>query len=190
MVFGLSQEKSDKPAPEKWLKRSRFIKDIISPDKNFLLYNGESVENQVKKAVKNITLSTAFEKNLQNHIISYLNAPIIKIKFPDPYDKAVFERDLYNDAGSLGEALYKSNRLEFKNIKNVLYTAEDFAMTVFLSKPETEDSLKEKVAEIRDMIKEEYEKKPFEAKVLISEKVAELAKELCIALIESQNKNK
>ena len=188
MFLEMKPGKSDKPSPSEMLKKSSFIKEVIAPDKDLLSYNGELIEDQLKQAVKNITLTRPFKKDLENKIFSYLKASVIKTKFKDPYDKHEFERDLQDEVGEAGYNLFKNNRLDLENIKNAVDTADAFAEIVFISNYEVKDVLKEKVAEVRDMLAENYQKMPYEAKLAVTNKVAELARELCIDIIESQNK--
>lgn len=188
MNFEKGPEKNYTPGPEEILKQSQFVKEIHLADPSQLTYESAPIEGQLSVALENLVITDKFKKNLEKYIISYLKAPIIKTKFNDIYDKHVFEQDLAHDAGSLVEAFYKSNKLESRNIKKTTDTVEDFAVTMFLSKPEIEDALKEKVAEIREALQDEYEKKPFEAKVIVAEKATELAQELCVDIIELVNK--
>jgi len=176
--------KSDKPSPAEMLKKSSFIREIIAPDHDSLSYNGELIEDQLKQVVKNSVLTKPFRKDLEHKVLAYLKASVIKTKFKDPYDKHEFERDLQDEVGEAGYNLFKNNRLDLENIKNAVDIADSFAEIVFISDHEVKDALKEKVAEIRDMLAENYQKMPYEAKLAVTNKVAGLARELCIDLIE------
>jgi hypothetical protein len=182
-------QKSDRPGPEEWLlKQSRFIKEFNPPDPELLVYEGLPLEPQVEKAADSILIAPSLKEKIAPHLINYLKAPTIKVKFPDRYDEHVFEQDIEHDAGSLGADLYRSNRLREENIKGVINTANLFAGTIFFPNPEMEDSITEKVKDILDLLRGKYEKKPFQEKLAIAEKATILAREVCTSLVEFARK--
>jgi hypothetical protein len=193
MDSGRGSEKINILSPEEILSKSRFIKGIISPDENSLSYNGAPIGKQLKSAiesikkqeVKGVALSDIFEKKLRGHLFAYLKAPIIRTKFGEDDNKHIFEDALKVEGGY---DLFRSNRLEERNIKNVLNAAEDFSSIFFMFDEKSQGSINEKLAEIRSMMPEEFNKMTAEKQEALAGKAAELAREVCIDVIETARK--
>lgn len=200
MVLEQGPEKPRRMSPDEILLSTNHIKEIIYADPESLLYDGEPIEVQFKNVISsaNAKIFPEMQKQFNNALIGYLNAPAIIDDFVDDRDRNELENNVH-DLSREGSALYKSNRLRITNIRHVIQLSDLMTFMGILNEEQKEqikEQIKDVWAGVADRSDETKRQDNFEQydsisvldKVTFTRKVADLARQTCIKVIESQKK--
>ncbi|KKS43963.1 hypothetical protein A3I25_01050 [Candidatus Nomurabacteria bacterium RIFCSPLOWO2_02_FULL_42_17] len=164
-------------------KKLSHIKHVALPEKDELMYENRPIREQVEKAFLNAPLSEQTKLWLENSVVKYIESPIILDDFEDDGPRDKFEKTLEGKKEIYD--FYKSNRLRRTNISNVIRFFKE--LKLFEEKFKFSPDLAKTLDEIYFMVSikfEAYEKMEIKDKLEVTRKVAKLAREICVDIIQ------